>query len=160
MADQPSARTITSLYDLKPGDHIMVNESLYYHHMIVVEVVSYNTITVIHNSKEAGSVEEKHVDYKPEDIILLVYSSPYSRQDIIRRARQRIGKEYHLLWDNCEHFATEMRTGEGQSRQVQKAVALGAAILGAAILAAAGLAYLARDRKGKKTDSEQDTRAL
>ena len=51
--------TITSLYKLKPGDHIKVNEGLYDHHMIVVEVVSYNTIRVIHNSKEAGKVEKR-----------------------------------------------------------------------------------------------------
>ena len=56
--------------------------------MIVVNVVSYSTIRVIHNSKEGGRVEEKNVCYTPEDIILLVYLSPYSRQEIIRRARQ------------------------------------------------------------------------
>ena len=35
----------------------MVNEVFYYHHMIVVNVVSYNTIRVMHNSKVAGRVE-------------------------------------------------------------------------------------------------------
>ena len=153
-----SAESFTSLYDLKPGDHIKVDEGLYYHHMIVVKVVSYNTIRVIHNSKEAGRVEEKNVCYTPEDIILLVYSSPYSRQEIIRRARLWIGKEYNLLWDNCEHFATEVRTGEGQSLQVQKAVVVGAA--GLAIGIGAGLliaGLLSSDRKGKKTDSDSDS---
>ena len=157
MAVEPSAERITSLDQLKPGDHIMVNEGLYYHHMIVVNVVSNNTIRVIHNSKEAGRVEVKVVDYTREDIILLVYSSPYSRQEIIERARKRIGKGYNLLSYNCEHFATEVRTREGQSLQVQKAVALGAAILVGVGLAAVGLAVLAKvcsDRKGKKTDSD------
>ena len=166
-----SAERITSLYDLKPGAHIKVNQGWYDHHMIVVNVVSYNTITVIHNSKEAGRVEENNVHYKPEDIILLVYSSPYSRQEIIGRARQWIGKQYNLLWDNCEHFATEVRTGEGQSLQVQKAVAVGAAGLvigiGAGLVAAGVDRLRSSDRKGKKTDSgsesgsdsEQDTRA-
>ena len=126
--------------------------------MIVVEVVSYNTIRVIHNSKEAGRVEEKNVCYTPEDIILLVYPSPYSTQEIIRRAKQRIGKEYNLLWDNCEHFATEVRTGEGQSLQVQKAVVVGAAIgIGAGLLAAGVASLLSSDRKGKKTDSDSDS---
>ena len=78
---------------------------------------------------------------------------------------------YHLLWNNCEHFATEVRTGEGQSLQVQKAVAVGAAGLvigiGAGLVAAGVDRLLSSDRKGKKTDSgsdsgsdsEQDTRA-
>ena len=156
-----SAESITSLYNLKPGDHIKVDEVFYYHHMIVVNVVSYNTIRVIHNSKEAGRVEESNVCYTPEDIILLVYSSPYSRQEIIRRARQWIGKEYNLLWDNCEHFATEVRTGEGQSLQVKKAVAVGAAglaiAIGAGLLAAGVAGLLSSDRKGKKTDSDSDS---
>ena len=109
---------INSLYDLKPGDHIKVDEGLYDHHMMVVNAVSNRTIRVIHNSKEAGRVEERNVRYKREDIIRLVYSSPYSGQEIIRRARRWIGKEYNLLWSNCEHFATEMRTGTPVSYQV------------------------------------------
>ena len=134
----------------------MVNEVFYYHHMIVVNVVSYNTIRVMHNSKVAGRVEVNDVQYTPEDIILLVYSSDYSTDEIIRRASEWIGREYNLLSYNCEHFATEVRTGEGQSRQVQNA-AVAAAILAAVGLAAAGLAVLTSlfsDQKGKKTDSK------
>ena len=112
--------TITSLYALKPGDHIKVNEGLYDHHMIVVNVVSYNTITVIHKRKQQPAVVEEDIYcYTPDKIIRMVYYSPYNQQEIIERARQRIGEKYNLLFANYEHFATEVRTGTAVSLQVE-----------------------------------------
>ena len=56
----------------------------------------------------------------------------------------------------------EVRTGEGQSLQVQKAVAVGAAglaiAIGAGFLAAGVAGLLSSDRKGKKTDSDSDSK--
>ncbi|CAH1244077.1 PLA2G16 [Branchiostoma lanceolatum] len=38
--------------------------------------------------------------------------------EVVERARSRLGKSgYNLLWNNCEHFATECRYGKGQSQQ-------------------------------------------
>ena len=156
-----TAERISSLYDLKPGDHIKVDMGIYSHHMIVVRVVSETTIRVIHSSKEAGVVEEKDVQYTPKEITLLVYECPYSRWEIIMRAREHIGESYSLLWSNCEHLATEVRTGEKQSLQVQNGVAVGT---GVAVGAAIGLAigwYFSRETKetDSDSDSEQDTHA-
>ena len=39
--------------------------------------------------------------------------------EIIQRARQRIGQDYHLLYANCEHFVTEVRTGHAVSLQIE-----------------------------------------
>ena len=158
MAAVRSARAerISNLYDLKQGDHIKVNEIFYSHHMIVVRVVGETTIRVIHSSKEAGVVEEKVVKYTPEEITLLVYECLYSRREIIERAREHIGESYNLFWSNCEHFATEVRTGEKQSLQVQTGVAIGVgAAIGVGLLAAAGLWYFGQ--KDKKTDSDSDS---
>ncbi|CAI8010608.1 hypothetical protein GBAR_LOCUS6967 [Geodia barretti] len=115
-----SAESITSLNELKPGNHIKVNQGLYDHHMIVVNVVSYNTITVIHKRKQQLAVVEEDIYcYTPDKIIRMVYYSPYNQQEIIERARQRIGEYYNLLFANCEHFATEVRTGTPVSLQVE-----------------------------------------
>ena len=58
----------------------------------------------------------------------------------------RIGDSYNLLlWSNCEHFVTEVRTGTAQSIQVQDAVNIGVGVaLGVGVIGAAvgGLAYM------------------
>ena len=112
-----------SLYDLKPGDHIKVNRIFYNHHMIVVKVMNETVIRVIHKRKNHEAVvEEDIVYYAPDQIILLVYPTPYSKGEIVERARQRIGGDYNLLLANCEHFATEVRTGTPVSLQVDRAL--------------------------------------
>ena len=134
---------ISRLYDLKPGDHIKVKKLPIYHHMIVVKVVSETTIRVIHNNKKG--VKEKDLQYTPKEITLLVYECPYSRWEIIMRAREHIGESYNLLWSNCEHLATKVRTGVKQSLQVQNGVAVGtgvALVVGAGAIASVIAAVL------------------
>lgn len=147
----PNRRPITRLSDLNPGDHIVINEGLYDHHMIVVEVLSRNSIRVIHKSKRGDGVVEEVVHYKPHQLTLLEYDSPYSPDKIIRRARDLIGQDYNVLSANCEHFATEVRTAEPQSRQVQ----LVGIILAIIIMGAAGAAMYYNEKKGKKSDSDR-----
>ena len=112
-------RSITSLYDLVPGHHIKTNWILYDHHMIVVEVISKDRIRIIHKRKNMEPVAEEEVSYRPEDLTLLVYNSPFSAVEIVRRARERIGQTYNLVSANCEHFVTEVRTGLAVSLQVE-----------------------------------------
>ena len=68
---------------------------------------------------------EDIVCYTPDKIILLEDSSPYSQQKIIERARRQLGREkYNLLSANCEHFATNVRTGTPVSPQVPATVGI------------------------------------
>ena len=159
-----TTRTITSLYDLKPGNHIRVNGDLtdcnsgisfYSHHMLVVKVVNDSTIRVIHKTSERGAVEEV-MSCSPEQITLLDYDCAYTGQEAIRRAREHIGEEYSLLWSNCEHFVTEVRTGTDQSRQIQTA-ALVFGVAAAAVTGLTGLTAYWWNRKSiKKTDPDKD----
>lgn len=41
-------RAIGTLSELRRGDHIRVDRGVYHHHMMVVDVVSANEVTVIH----------------------------------------------------------------------------------------------------------------
>lgn len=41
-------RAIGTLSELRPGDHIRVDRGVYHHHMMVVDVVSDDKVTVIH----------------------------------------------------------------------------------------------------------------
>ncbi|XP_035579000.1 phospholipase A and acyltransferase 3-like [Zalophus californianus] len=51
--------------------------------------------------------------YKPKPVNQIIYS-----------AKQKVGQEmeYNLLHRNCEHFATSLRYGKPESRQVQDAL--------------------------------------
>ena len=89
---------------------------------------------------------EEEVSYRPEDLTLLVYDSPFSGTEIVRRARERIGQTYNLVSANCEHFVTEVRTGSAVSLQVETAEQWATNILetfGLAIIAAIGFAAMA-----------------
>ena len=113
-------RRITSLYDLVPGDHIKTKWIFIDHHMIVVNVISEDRIRVIHKRKDMEPVVEEEVSCRPEGLTLLVYDSPFSGVEIVMRARERIGQSYYnLVFANCEHFVTEVRTGWAVSLQLE-----------------------------------------
>jgi len=66
------------------------------------------------------------------------------RAAIIRRAMSRIGeKEYHIIFNNCEHFKNWVLYGESKSHQVKK-IAEGLFVTGAAL----SLIGLATKKKG------------
>ena len=164
-----TSKTISTLYELKPGDHIRVRGELgefldtfsndlkvYTHHMLVVEVLNRHEISVIH--KTVRGVEEEKRPYRPDDITVVEYDSAYSGETAVQRARERKQQCYNLVLSNCEHFVTEVRTGEKRSIQVRTAVWLG--VIGAAIAAGAavvGSLWYASSRRNKNTDSDSDS---
>ena len=157
-----TTRKISSLQELKPGDHIAVMETCmegiitYKHHLLVVEVVN-DKIVAIHKKLDV-SVVEGTVDYGADEITVLDYDCPYTGKEAIARARERMDQGYSLLTSNCEHFVTEARTGQKQSIQVQKVakVAAGATALGVGVALLAGAVYLAT-RKGKEKEDKKDS---
>ena len=49
--------------------------------------------------------------------------------ETIRLAKTEMGKgDYHLVWNNCEHFATYCKTGKKKSKQVWRSVVGAASI--------------------------------
>ena len=131
-------KRISSLYDLKPGDHIKTmcqshhkkkQFSNIYHHLLVIEVISEKELHVIHN--DGTRVVEQTQTFSPNDIIVLDYPCDYSAQQAIERAKSQVGKEWKMLTDNCEHLVTWAKTGKGKSTQVSKSTGVGAA--GAAV---------------------------
>ena len=135
-----TARKIDNLWDLQPGDHIRTRGemgefidscipelSIYDHHMLVVRVVSNSKIQIIHKSKSQRGVEEMTIAYQASDIEVLDYECSYTGVKAIQRARERMNQKYSLMFDNCEHFVTEIKTGKKQSIQVQTGVKMGAA---------------------------------
>ncbi|XP_076877483.1 phospholipase A and acyltransferase 3-like [Brachyhypopomus gauderio] len=77
---------------------------------------------------------------------------------ILRDAHSLLGQElpYCVFSGNCEHFATEMRYGKAESRQVRKAVEVGAAMgvaamIGVGVLAAAAAIFSSGNKEKKST---------
>ncbi|XP_078658222.1 phospholipase A and acyltransferase 1-like [Branchiostoma floridae x Branchiostoma belcheri] len=74
-----------------------------------------------------------------------------SGRAILKRARSKLGEVgYNALWNNCEHFATWCRYGEGDSKQAKKAITAG--IYVGAVVAGLGALWLSSgtDRKEKR----------
>lgn len=74
---------------------------------------------------------------------------------IVRDALRMVGRElpYNVVSNNCEHFVTELRYGEAESRQVQAAAVVGgiaAAGVAVAVLGAALFSALHKDDKRRQ----------
>ncbi|KAG9272468.1 phospholipase A and acyltransferase 4 isoform X1 [Astyanax mexicanus] len=83
---------------------------------------------------------------------------PRPVQDILRDAHSLLYRElpYCVFRGNCEHFATELRYGKAESRQVRKAVEVGvgvgvAAMIGFGVLAVATSIFGSENKEKKST---------
>lgn len=113
--------------ELLPGDHLCVKRKgrFYTHHGIYL-----GNGRVIHVS---GSLREKiDPEVRETDLPGFLKGGPLKRREHKKRrpaaettriAEQRLAdKEYSMLWNNCEHFATYCATGKRKSSQVRRAV--------------------------------------
>ncbi|BAZ45326.1 hypothetical protein NIES4102_23470 [Chondrocystis sp. NIES-4102] len=125
------------------GDHIYVytNGNLITHHGI-----SCGDGTVIHYQKTAAGFRINRTSYKTfakgSDVYIKKYPYIYSPDEIVRRAMRRIGEtNYHVRYNNCEHFARYCTSGAPDSVLVTESIQVknGEKALQAAGLAAAGL---------------------
>lgn len=149
------------------GDHLYVlrGYGAYTHHGI-----DCGDGTVIHY-KEGEAIARTSMAFfsRGEQIEVQVYGAadPSDRPDVvIKRAESRIGeRDYHLVFNNCEHFVLWCKTGRHQSGQVDRAV--GATLVGGvllsgglavpAIAAAAGIYGLGRlmEQANRTSDPRQ-----
>ena len=138
-----SPRTkITSLAQLRKGDHVMEESPFGYWHHFIVEKVKPNFAWVIHKtgdqdtglrslgeSNPTGKAEVVRtkfvleseqevyrVEYPPADNVdgEMVFPS----DEVVRRARKRMGeRDYNAFTSNCEHFCRECKAGKPESYQ-------------------------------------------
>ncbi|XP_019642162.1 PREDICTED: phospholipid-metabolizing enzyme A-C1-like [Branchiostoma belcheri] len=111
----------------KPGDLLRFPRKCYFHF-----VVYAGDGNVIHVTVERRGCVPINVQVKEESFWKVVGNrkadicnykddthTAFSGPEIVERARSRLGNfEYKLLKNNCEHFATWCRYGEGTSKQV------------------------------------------
>jgi hypothetical protein len=110
------------------GDHIWVTRPLGYTH----HGIDCGDGTVIHFTGEPGKKADAAIARTPmaefalDSIVhLREYSDKDRPQVVIDRAESKLGsKEYNLVINNCEHFATWCCTGRTASQQVRMASSL------------------------------------
>ena len=111
------------------GDHVWVIRPLKYTH----HGIDCGDGTVIHFTGEPGSKRDAVVartTMAEFALDALVHNREYSSQKdntevVIARAESKLGsKEYNLVTNNCEHFATWCCTGRTASQQVRVATSL------------------------------------
>ncbi len=126
------------------GDHLRVWRGWYSHHAIDLGdgyVVQYGRgasdgvdATVQVSSHEAFS--------KGRPIEVVPSPASYAAHEITLRALSCLGeRNYHILWNNCEHFVNWCRSGKRESQQAERFVRTASRIT--VDLAATGAAKLA-----------------
>jgi Lecithin retinol acyltransferase len=117
------------------GAHLATLRRGYQHHGVYVgrgQVVHYSGLS---GFWQCGPVEEvplsRFANGRP--VRLVSHLEPhYSPEEIVRRARSRLGEsDYRLLTNNCEHFCNWCLSGNSRSAQVEGRLQLPLRILGA-----------------------------
>jgi hypothetical protein len=120
-------RRLTAGEEPALGSHLVTPRLGFTHHGIYVgcgRVVHYGALVHgLHN----GPVEDVALARFAHGHTLWVRprTARFSCEEVIRRARSRIGENsYHLLSNNCEHFCEWCLRGEHRSEQVERALVL------------------------------------
>ena len=123
------------LQELPMGAHLTTSRRGYTHHGVYVgggRVVHYAGFS---GFGQCGPVEEVSLSRfcaGREVRIVNHAAAVFSSEDIVRRARSRLGEnDYRLLTNNCEHFCNWCLSGVSHSAQVQRPLRLPLRVLGA-----------------------------
>lgn len=113
---------VASVRSLEPGTHLVTPRRGYAHHGIYVgqgKVVQYGGLV---RGLHRGPVEEVGLEqFACGRPMWMRYDreSNFDADEIVRRARSRVGENrYHLLTNNCEHFCEWCVHAEHRSYQV------------------------------------------
>jgi hypothetical protein len=117
------------------GAHLTTSRRGYTHHGVYVgggRVVHYSGFS---GYWQCGPVEEVSLSRFSAGRDVQIVGHPrslFSPEEIVRRARSRVGENaYRLLTNNCEHFCNWCLDGVSHSAQVERPLALPFRLLGA-----------------------------
>jgi hypothetical protein len=121
-------------YNLQPADRLIepiFQTGISKHHSIYLGMGQYGTEWIAENQKFAGVRIVKAADFLRPDKKYrkdAFQGTHLERVAAIKRALNVVGQPYHLILQNCEHYASYVQTGKAQSIQVQGFAALAALI--------------------------------
>lgn len=112
---------------LRPGDEIVLPKSafnLVQHYAVYLGEDNAGTSWIVENKQGHGVKLTKADDFFPAGgsvtRINRFTGSALEREALVKKALDSVGRSYHLINFNCEHFSTELRSGRARSRQVEK----------------------------------------
>ena len=123
----PNDRRLAEGEEPALGSHLLTPRLGFAHHGIYVgcgRVAHYGALV---HGFHRGPVEEVSLSRFTQGHTLWVRpgAARFSCEEVIRRARSRIGENsYRLLSNNCEHFCEWCLHGEHRSEQVERALIL------------------------------------
>jgi len=108
-----------------PGDHIYVKRRgrFYTHHGIYIGKGKVVHLTGSIREKVDPEVRETDLSWflKCGNLKRRTYKKRLGATETIRIAKEQLSnKNFSMIWNNCEHFATYCATGEKKSRQVER----------------------------------------
>jgi len=82
-------------------------------------VAKFELIIILIQNKSILLIKKKILRKK----FFFFYFRPLPVKDILDRANSALGQQgYNVIYDNCEHFATDCRYGQSNSRQVKRLI--------------------------------------
>lgn len=99
------------------GDQVAIRKGLVFTH----PMIHVGDGWFIEKSK-TGQVRLKHASHFPAGQVFTLQRrlGPEQARDVVQRAIARLGREdYDLLRANCQHFVSEIYTGQRRSEQVE-----------------------------------------
>lgn len=131
-----SSQTYSTSYapDLQPGDVVLVAVGPVHHVGIVTDRLAHGEPFVISNSRRAGGVREGPLSVfsQGKPVFTQELSSSLPLEEVLFRARSRLGDAWDLIGWNCEHFvrhALGLPTKSPQLRVGLVACAVGLGLL-------------------------------
>jgi len=110
----------SNLAALRPGTVLSTGRPGFRHFGVSTDNYINGLPTVISNTGKYGKVVEESLEQFKEqgDLKIEGYWSSLTPQDVLRRAREKLGTRYLLLNWNCEHFVRFIHGLEPESPQV------------------------------------------
>jgi hypothetical protein len=136
------------------GDHLKVTRFGYTHHAI-----DCGDGTVIHFAGEDREKAQpvvrraRYADFARDGRVTVVrHRFALDPEEAAARAEMRLGEgRYHVIFNNCEHFASWCASGARRSRQAHRGLQVASGVvLTAGVLAAAGLRRVARRTRRRR----------
>ncbi len=117
-----------SLTNAQPGDVVAVDFGPYIHVGILSDRRDGRTTEplVLSATRRRGAVAEEPISAFAQGraVVRHGYPGALPRSTVLARARALVGRPWHLLFDNCEHFVREVHGVPRASPQIRAAAAV------------------------------------